>query len=339
MKIIKKLLITSFLCASVFLIGSCDKNSAKSAYQLAVDAGYNGTEEEWLASLKGKDGTDGINGKNGTNGTNGKSAYEIAVENGFEGTEEEWLNSLKGTSGENGRGITSTEIDSNGDLIITYTDGEVVNAGHLIDYKKVINSGKCGENVIWTYYSDNSLVISGTGAMYEYYDGYYYEISNIAIPWYSYSELANKIIVEEGVTSICRFAFLDARLCSEISIADTVTNIGECAFEHMKSITRVVLPENLKTIEDGLFLGASSLRKIIIPASLTSIGKTAFDETALIYLYFKGTKAQSAEINGYNDIPEEANWYYFTENKEAETESGNWWYFDEEGRIQIVRVE
>ena len=34
----------------------------KSAYELAVDNGFNGTEQEWLASLKGQDGTNGTNG-------------------------------------------------------------------------------------------------------------------------------------------------------------------------------------------------------------------------------------------------------------------------------------
>jgi len=60
--------------------------NGKSAYELAVDNGFEGTEEEWLASLKGEDGVIG---------SDGASAYEIAVDNGFEGTEEEWLASLR----------------------------------------------------------------------------------------------------------------------------------------------------------------------------------------------------------------------------------------------------
>lgn len=35
-----------------------------SAYDIAVKKGYIGTEEEWLASLHGKDGKDGVDGKN-----------------------------------------------------------------------------------------------------------------------------------------------------------------------------------------------------------------------------------------------------------------------------------
>lgn len=55
----------------------------KSAYQLAVDSGFEGTVDEWLASLKGEDG---------------KSAYEIAVENGYTGTEQEWIDKIQNGS-------------------------------------------------------------------------------------------------------------------------------------------------------------------------------------------------------------------------------------------------
>ena len=58
----------------------------KSAYEIAVEHGFNGTEEDWVWSLKGEPGENGL------------SAYEIAVlHHGFVGTEEEWLNSLKNT--------------------------------------------------------------------------------------------------------------------------------------------------------------------------------------------------------------------------------------------------
>lgn len=56
----------------------------RSAYQIAVDYGFEGDEEEWLASLVGPEGPQG------PKGDNGKSAYEIAVDYGYEGTEEEY---------------------------------------------------------------------------------------------------------------------------------------------------------------------------------------------------------------------------------------------------------
>ena len=70
-------------------------SDGKSAYQLAVSEGFEGTEAEWLASLRGVPGDDGADGL---------SAYEIARALGFAGTEQEWLDSLVGESG------TSAEI-------------------------------------------------------------------------------------------------------------------------------------------------------------------------------------------------------------------------------------
>lgn len=40
-------------------------DDGKSAYEIAVDNGFEGTEEEWLESLKGSDGEDGTNGTDG----------------------------------------------------------------------------------------------------------------------------------------------------------------------------------------------------------------------------------------------------------------------------------
>ena len=70
--------------------------SGKSAYDLAVENGFKGTEVEWLSSLKGKSGADGVPGQDGKAG---KSAYDIAVANGFAGNQTAWLESLKGESG------------------------------------------------------------------------------------------------------------------------------------------------------------------------------------------------------------------------------------------------
>lgn len=64
----------------------------KSAYEIAVKHGYEGTEEEWIKSLTPKGGAGG--------GGNGKSAYELAVADGYQGTLQEWLKTLKGENGD-----------------------------------------------------------------------------------------------------------------------------------------------------------------------------------------------------------------------------------------------
>ena len=121
MKKILSIVIALAMClSSIALLASC---AGESAYEIAVRNGFEGTEQEWLNSLKGDKGDagaagakgdkgdagtagakgdTGAAGANGTNGTNGKTAYEIAVENGFTGTQAEWLASLKGNDGANG---------------------------------------------------------------------------------------------------------------------------------------------------------------------------------------------------------------------------------------------
>ena len=106
-----------------------DGADGKSAYQIAVDSGFDGTEQAWLASLKGEKGDKGDTGATGAagekgdtgatgakgekgdpgatgaagkDGAAGKSAYQIAVASGFDGTEQAWLASLKGEKGDKG---------------------------------------------------------------------------------------------------------------------------------------------------------------------------------------------------------------------------------------------
>jgi len=61
-------------------------SNGRSAYQIARDNGYIGSELEWIDSLK----------------VQGDSAYKAATDNGFSGSEIDWLLSLKGEVGQQG---------------------------------------------------------------------------------------------------------------------------------------------------------------------------------------------------------------------------------------------
>lgn len=109
-----------------------DGENGASAYEIAVQHGYSGSETAWLESLNGADGAKGDTGAAGAKGEKGdtgatgakgekgdkgdpgatgvagkdgaagKSAYQIAVASGFDGTEQAWLASLKGEKGDKG---------------------------------------------------------------------------------------------------------------------------------------------------------------------------------------------------------------------------------------------
>ncbi|ANT44914.1 hypothetical protein vB_SscM-2_047 [Staphylococcus phage vB_SscM-2] len=123
-----------------------------SAYKVALDNGFNGTQKEWLESLKGEQGEQGEPGKPGRDGvdiTEGGSAYEIALAEGFQGTREEWLESLKGEPGEPGEkgdpGEDGFGVDGASAYEIALENGFVGNIQDFLD-SLVGEPGKDGQD-------------------------------------------------------------------------------------------------------------------------------------------------------------------------------------------------
>lgn len=79
----------------------------KSAYEVAVKNGFEGTETEWLASLQGEQGIQGIQGEQGDKGDKGDTgAQGIQGEKGDKGdkgdTGEQGIQGIQGKQGEKG---------------------------------------------------------------------------------------------------------------------------------------------------------------------------------------------------------------------------------------------
>ena len=178
-------------------------------------------------------------------------------------------------------------------------------AGLQITSNALSSSGKCGDNVTYTFYSiTKSLIISGSGEMYNYssYGSLFFR-TNI-----------KEVIIESGVTHIGSCAFEDCGLIS-ITIPDTIKSIGKYAFEdnndlaeinissieswckidfdgqyanpfyytnkaslylNRKLVTEIAVPDSITSISNYAFYGCRSLTNITIPASVTSIGDSAF---------------------------------------------------------------
>lgn len=101
-----------------------DGENGKSAYEIAVLNGYVGNEEQWLASLKGRDGSPGRDGRNGL------SAYELADGELMYGTVEKWLNSLKGAKGDTGqKGLDGKSATVTIGAVTTGETASVTNTG------------------------------------------------------------------------------------------------------------------------------------------------------------------------------------------------------------------
>ena len=88
------LALVACMALSLVCFTACEGTPGKSAYEIWLEQGNTGTEQEFLDSLKGTPGTPG------TPGTAGKSAYQAWLDAGNTGSEQEFLNSLKGTPGD-----------------------------------------------------------------------------------------------------------------------------------------------------------------------------------------------------------------------------------------------
>ena len=148
----------------------------KSAFEIAVEHGFVGTETEWLESLRGadglpgRDGTDGKNGVDGTSGSDGKSAYTIAVEHGFTGTEDDWLQSLKGADGKDGITPDMSDYATKADIADLQEQIRQISG---ISYISVFESSsdtlqKYGDSV-YTYYNDGYRSLAGFAESYPHF--------------------------------------------------------------------------------------------------------------------------------------------------------------------------
>lgn len=94
-------------------------SNGKSAYELAVEGGYEGSVEEWLLSLKGRDGVDGVNGADGLDGENGKDGVTPLIR---------WNNNRIEQSTDNGKSWWALSDKFNNKL---YIKGYVTSADQL----------------------------------------------------------------------------------------------------------------------------------------------------------------------------------------------------------------
>lgn len=105
-------------------------------------------------------------------------------------------------------------------------------AGASIDFS-------CGENLTWYIDTKNKiLTVSGTGPMYPYYD-----FGNPPT-WEPYKDNINTVIIEEGVTSIAKYAFFNYSALSSVQLPSTLNRIGVNAFASCKNIDSISLADN-----------------------------------------------------------------------------------------------
>ena len=128
-------------------------------------------------------------------------------------------------------------------------------------------TGKCGDNISYTFVETGVIVISGTGEMEDY--------DNNSSPFYNNGSI-KKVIVSDGITSIGEYAFSGCGGLENIIIPDTITSIGAYAFKDCQSFTEIKIPEHVDSIGKGAFKDCKNLKSINLPDSLLEINPYIF---------------------------------------------------------------
>ncbi len=123
-------------------------------------------------------------------------------------------------------------------------------------------SGSCGNNVTWYLDDNGTLTISGIGDMtsHPWTDG---ELSRI-----------KKLIIKDGVTSICSSAFNGCSI-TEAIIPESISVIDNWSFNNCEFLTSVTIPSRVKDLGKA-FVNCGRLSEVIIKNGVQTIAREAF---------------------------------------------------------------
>ena len=210
-------------------------------------------------------------------------------------------------------GTAASSINLNyGDAITLPTsskDGFVFDSWYLVSEngKKVFF--KDGDII------ENSLTLSAhwVDAQLDYNDSYY---------------MGNRV---EGHTSSVENVIIPTYYHGE-----SMYSVGAHAFEDCATLKSFTLEEGeISCFESGSFVNCTNLEYIVLEGNVRYIYGSAFAGCiSLEKIYTK--VAQETRIYDNNDAYKNATRFMFTENGDAETESGNWWYYDASHNIVEV---
>lgn len=241
-----------------------DEYSFTAAYAQAQELGYAGSLDEFIAMISGKDGNDGTNGKDGEDGTNGKD----------------------------GLGIKGISVNSDNEIVVTYTDDNSVNLGKIPPCKHEFGEwetaieGGCDSLSVKYRVCDDC----------KYKD---YEFTTSEHEW------------NDNVCTVCRYDAGGSKgLGWQLNDDDTYTlksyfnettgthftgnelvvpstynglpvkSVGAEAFYRV-SLSKVIINKGVTAIEDSAFYYCQALESVELPESLTDVGASAFRNCGL----------------------------------------------------------
>ncbi|MBR7161723.1 MAG: leucine-rich repeat domain-containing protein, partial [Clostridia bacterium] len=193
-----------------------------------------------------------------------------------EHAQDDWLESLTSEM----ESTVQTETIVTEPICVTPTMAEIdyvatdTSETEALSEEAEIVTGECGDSVSYTL-ENGVLTVSGEGAISDY-SSTYHPFTDMGI---------TEVIIENGITAIGQYAFLNCKELTKVTMADTVTEIRHDAFRGCDQLSEVTLSAALETIGNYAFAGCSSLKEIVFSEGLKTIGNNAFEGcTALSFV-------------------------------------------------------
>ena len=143
------------------------------------------------------------------------------------------------------------------------------------------------------------LTISGTGDMHNWGYG--------STPYYSYVNYIKSLVIEEGITSIGDYAFIQCTNLESVSLPNSIKSIGDNAFSMCEKLPSITIPNSVITIKSAAFTQCRKLATITIPSSVTEIPYSIFSYcTNLTEIIVDSDNKVYDSRNGCNAIMETA---------------------------------
>lgn len=116
-----------------------------------------------------------------------------------------------------------------------------------------------GTDIKWTISRDNkTITISGKGEMPDFDN----TISGKRCPWEEKKSKINKVVIEEGVTTIGKHAFSGCIALNEVQIPKTVKTIGIAAFQGCNTLRQIDIPGSVKDVRGFAFYDCPQLGQV-----------------------------------------------------------------------------
>ena len=171
----------------------------------------------------------------------------------------------------------------------TWSESALQNYGGTITWVEkpnITRKGTFGDDITWTLDYYGYLTLSGTGEMY----------GSSSADWYNNMMAGNvvdHIIIEEGITGICAYAFKYCGYVQSVSIPSTVKEIGSSAFSFSTDLTNIYIadldswlniefanqysnPLACTTVDKNLYIGGEKVTELVFSADVTAIADYAF---------------------------------------------------------------